>query len=474
MTTTPEASATTGTPPPDSGLRPDRTTIAVCAGIAVVAGVAGVFVGVLATLAVAGLALAALAAVRPVTAPYLYMATLPFLAGIDRGTLIPLVRPNEALLTLLVAGAATGGYLRYLRGDPVRLRIRPLDGPLAAFVVAMTLWPLVSLMLRGHAPAPDELAALLPIVKLTGILLLVRLTLTTPDRQRRMLRIVLWTAAGVAVVAILQTAGFPPVLHLLGSLWTTIDSPDDINERGTTMFASSIATGDYIVLSLAILAGMAVRGAVSRRELVVLGPLLAAGVLAAGQFSTWAAIAVVLVVLLRQYPALRRMARRFLPVVAVAAVVGAPAAITRLSEFGGQFGVPRSWLGRWDNLTNFYLPAFDPEHVLLGISPNSVLQAPETWREQIYLEFGYLQLLWIGGIPLLVAFGWLSWAVLERCRALRYDPAPIGVAATALRAGWWMVLVLSLIDIHLTLRGTGDLLFVLLGIVGGRADAREP
>jgi hypothetical protein len=33
-----------------------------------------------------------------------------------------------------------------------------------------------------------------------------------------------------------------------------------------------------------------------------------------------------------------------------------------------------------------------------------------------------------------------------------------------------MILVLSLIDIHLVLRGTGELIFVGLAIVGGRAD----
>jgi len=32
---------------------------------------------------------------------------------------------------------------------------------------------------------------------------------------------------------------------------------------------------------------------------------------------------------------------------------------------------------------------------------------------------------------------------------------------------WWMVLVLSIIDIHLVLRGCGDLLAVLLAVVTG-------
>lgn len=447
--------------------RPAPHIVLLGVGGSAAVGLSWTLLGPIAAAVLVGVATVVLSAFRPAAAAYLYFAALPFLAGIDRGQLLPLVRPNEAVLALLVAGAVLGGYLRFLRGDPVTIRFGPLDLPLAGFVLASTLWPVLSVMLRGRIPDGEELAALMPILKLTGLLILVRSTITTPRRQQLLLRIVVWSAALVAVIAILQTAGFPPVLRLLGSVWTPSESPDDIAERGTTTLASSIATGDYIVLALALLIGMAARATLVRRETLVLLPVLGAGVLAAGQFSTWAAMLTVGIVLLRQYPELVALGRRFLPALLVIAVAGAPAAITRLSEFGGEFGMPRSWLGRWDNLTSFYLPPFDVLHVLLGISPNTVLQAPETWRDAIYLEFGYLQLLWVGGIPLLVAFGWLSWSVLRRAARLRDDPEPRGVAATALYAAWWMVLVLSVIDIHLTLRGAGDLLFLLLAIVGG-------
>jgi hypothetical protein len=55
-------------------------------------------------------------AYRPVYATYIYLVTLPFLAGIDRGLAIPLIRPNEAVLVVVVGGAVIGAYFRYLRG----------------------------------------------------------------------------------------------------------------------------------------------------------------------------------------------------------------------------------------------------------------------------------------------------------------------------------------------------------------------
>jgi hypothetical protein len=37
-------------------------------------------------------------------------------------------------------------------------------------------------------------------------------------------------------------------------------------------------------------------------------------------------------------------------------------------------------------------------------------------------------------------------------------------------AAWWVVLVLSLIDIHLVLRGAGELFFTYIAITSGRSD----
>jgi hypothetical protein len=113
----------------------------------------------------------------------------------------------------------------------------------------------------------------------------------------------------------------------------------------------------------------------------------------------------------------------------------------------------------------------------MGVSPDSVLEAPERWRDVIYLESGYLELLWVGGIPLLAAFVWLSVVVLRRARELMDAPdnqrSALGAAASALWVCWWFVLILTVLDPHLTLRGTGDLLFMLIGITAGRLSVQR-
>ncbi len=142
-----------------------------------------------------------------------------------------------------------------------------------------------------------------------------------------------------------------------------------------------------------------------------------------------------------------------------------PVVAGRLSGFDGGDQLQSSWIGRIDNVTNFYLPQLGGFHWVLGVRPNPVLQAPETWRDVIYLESGILWLLWVGGVPLLIAFCWFLFSALRDTHAVaRARSDEIGVAALAAWAAFGAMAVLTVIDQHLTLRGGGDLLFVLLGL----------
>ncbi|MGH3771279.1 MAG: hypothetical protein ACRDRW_07780 [Pseudonocardiaceae bacterium] len=450
------------------------------AGCALVGGVLAVAAGPLLAFAVIGVlalvGLFAAAAYRPVFATYAYLGTLPLIVGINRGNLIPLVRPNEALLVVLLAGALVGGYLRWCRGERVSLQLHPLDIPLGVFLLMSTAWPLLSMTLRGQTPATSDLAAVLPMCKLIAITLLVRFSVTTEAQVVRCFRLIIWPGAVVAVIAILQTLHVGPVVSMLQTFWTPDSNAVALAERGTTTLGSPIATGDYIIICLTLVVCCGARGLLDRRERLGLGLVLGAGVLAAGQFSTWISAVVVAGLILRRFSTVRRHSMRFLWVVPVVLAVGAPALIGRLQGFG-DYGVPRSWIGRWNNLSHFYLPKFGFSNVLLGVSPNSVLPAPERWREIIYLENGYLELLWIGGIPLLAAFIWLSVTVLRGTTTLmtqsQGQPDAIGTAASALWVCWWFVLILTVLDPHLTLRGGGDVLFMLIGITTGRLSVQQ-
>jgi hypothetical protein len=433
---------------------------------ALVAGLFAAVAGPVAVVVALGVGLLSFVAWRPVFATYLYLATLPFIAGIERGTLIPLLRPNEALLVLLMAGAMAGGYVQAVRGAPLQLRLRPLDVPLATFVLLATIWPICSMMLRGVPPLPSDVMAVLPVCKLAGLLLLVRTTVRTPTHVLWCIRLIIGGAVGLATIAILQNLSVGPVLTLLG----IIDpSADFLDLRGSATLTSPIATGDYILIGVTLLITSAVRGLVHEWTRVGAGLVLAAGLLAAGQFSTWLGALVIGALIFWRVPTARVSAVRLAPIFAVAMLLGSPALRGRLGEFS-EGGSPQSWRVRWDNLSHFYIPELIENcRFLVGVSPNSVVIPPDTWRDVVYLESGFLQLLWIGGVPLLVAFVVLSWAVVRWTARLSSRADGVGACASALAIAWWMIVVLLILDPHLFMRGPGDLLFTLIGVVTGRA-----
>ena len=168
-------------------------------------------------------------------------------------------------------------------------------------MVLCTAWPLASLLLRGEVPREDELLALLPAVKLAAVFLLVRMTVLDQRQLVRVMRIIIWSGFGIALIAIAQTLRVGPVIDFL-STYTPAEQTSEIAARGSTTLASSIATGDVIAIGLILVIACAARGLLGRRERLIAGLVLAAGVLAAGQFSTWIAALVAAALILHQYP----------------------------------------------------------------------------------------------------------------------------------------------------------------------------
>jgi hypothetical protein len=450
--------------------RPSRSGAITGSAIAaaLVAGLLAALAGPVAVAVAVVVCLFALVAWRPVLGTYLYLVTLPFIAGIERGSLIPMLRPNEALLALVVAGAIAGGYVRAVNGAPLRLHLRPWDAPLAGFFLFATVWPICSMLLRGLTPQPSDVMAVLPACKLAGLFLLVRTTVRTPPQVLWCIRLIIGGAVGISAVATLQILSVGPVLELLRTWWP-IDPGGSLEARGTATLSNAIATGDYIVIGVTLLVTSAVRGLLGRWTRVGVALVLAPGLLAAGQFSTWLGALVVGALLIWSLPAIRVSVLRLAPILAIAVLVAAPAILGRFRDFSGG-ELPQSWLVRWDNVTHLFLPhLMQSGQFLIGVSPDPTVVPPDTWRDLVYLESGYLQLLWIGGVPLLIAFIVLTRTVLSLTDRLSSRTDSVGACASALNIAWWMILLLSLTDPHLLMRGPGDLLVTLIAIVTGAA-----
>jgi hypothetical protein len=398
---------------------------------------------------------------NPLWAAYIFLATQPFIGGIDRGKIIPLLRPSEALQFFLTGAVLAGVAVRALQGERLSVRLTRLDRAIVLLAVLSSIWPLCWMFARGRIPSSTDFFSTIVIWRLAGLYALFRWVVKTPEQVRKCMWILLVSAGMLAILAIADSLG----IFKLGGIWAPAQSDGSNTGRGAATLNSSIAVGDYLSYAFAVALVYLLRG---RQPKLIVGAvcgLCVLGILGTGQFSAWIAALIVVVVVARQEGQMARLAAWMVPLGVLAAVVAGPVVAQRLAGFSGPQGLPPSWLGRYDNLHSFFLPMLGNFRWVLGVRPDSVIPAPETWRDVIYLESGYLWFFWVGGIPLFLGFLWFARAAFRQTRVVidrRHDD--ISVAAVATRAALWCLMILSIIDMHLTLRGGGDLFFILLGL----------
>ena len=455
-----------------------ETEIAAAVTLGLVAAIGLAFAPLLAL--AGGLAVAIMAAVflHPPLAAYLLIGFAPLVTGIDRGAILPLLRPNEALLLLVAVPLVVRGVVRLAAGR-IRLRFTALDASLVALATAASVVPLAWMVVRQRSISSDDLLYALTLWKFLGLYLVVRASVRTRTELRRALWMSLAAAAIVGLVAILQSLQLFGVPGLLATWYAPFgnESALEIN-RGTSLFASSFAVADVMTFNLAIAVSMLAKNLGPRLPLIGLSGLFVIGCVASGQFSGIIALLVGLVVVGWVARALTRGVLMAMPALVAAGALMQPVLERRLSGFQTSRGLPSSWIARLDNLERFFWPElFRDFNWVFGVRPSTRVPAPaiEWWRDWVWIESGHTWLLWNGGIPLLAAFGFFLVAGVRHALRLCRRPDYLGVVATAVLAALAVVAVLTTFDPHLTMRGTGELLFALLGLmfVGAAARTQE-
>ena len=399
---------------------------------------------------------------------YLFLLLNPLIVGIARGDIIPLLRPNELLLALLLLALALRVPARILSGQTLRQSFNAVDACLLALAVTSSLIPIGWRLARSLPVTMEDVLYATVLWKYLALYWFFRQAVTT--RAQLLVCVIASLTSGVvvAVVAILQTSdllGVPEFLaHYYDSPFTGREGP--ITFRGTSTIASSFGTADVMIINLVL--ALALLKALHWRAwwLVAAACLFLAGTLAAGAFSGFIGLGLALVafaVISRQTV---RLAAAGLPMVGLGAVAIWPVIAGRLEGFSRPSGVPQSWEGRLANLRDYFLPEiFSGWNWFTGVRPAARLAAEESWRDWIYIESGYVWLLWIGGLPFLLAFvafagvaGWQLWRTARHCDDLRG-----GVAAATFT---YLVVIVTLmaLDPHLTVRGSADLFFPLLAL----------
>jgi hypothetical protein len=412
-------------------------------------------------------ALVALVWARPATAAYLFIGLTPLVAGIDRGVLIPLLRPNEAL-ELIFGATLAARWLVGLRSGAVRFG-RPDAVAVAVLLLAVTnsVVPLTTMAARGRPITADDVLYSLVLWKLLGVYWIVRAAVRTSQQVRRCLLVSLAAASVVAVVGVLQGHDLLGVRDVLATYYAESGTGEAIvtSPRGGSTLGLPAATADLMILNLSVLTALWVR---ERRHPVLcatLGALLVFATLGAGEFSSALGL-VVCVALLAWVTGWYRLVSGFGLAAAGGALALWPVIATRLEDFSGASGVPVSWVGRWHNLTTYFWPElFSHGNLLLGVRPSARVPVEGLLTGWVWIESGYTWLLWGGGLPLFLSFVYFTVVATARGWSLaRSRRDAVGAAGTAVFVGFTVIAVLMLFDPHLTYRGSADLAFALLAL----------
>ncbi|HSH61468.1 MAG TPA: hypothetical protein VK988_17860 [Acidimicrobiales bacterium] len=404
---------------------------------------------------------------HPPLAVYVLVGVTPLLAGVDRGALVPGLRPSEAVALLLGVAVLGRALVQIVGAHHDRVRLRRTDLVLVLLVVTGSLVPLVWLLARGHGVAQDDILYSVALWKYLLLYLLVRSTIRTEQQVRRCLCVSLASAGVVGLIGILQALNLFGVPDLLANHYAPGGDTSALYlSRGSSTLAHPQAMADVMVMNLAIALAWLARAKCNRGPLVIASVLFVVASLASGQFSGAVALLTGLGALSLLTRQLRQMILALVPALVVAALLVTPVIEERLNSISQSQGLPTSWIARVDNLKTYVLPELSNDFsYVLGVRPSARIPKNGDADGYVFIESGHLWLLWTGGIPFLVAFFVFVFTnARATARIARRRLDAVGIAAAASFSGLIVLAVVTTFDPHLTLRGAADLNFSLLAL----------
>jgi hypothetical protein len=408
-------------------------------------------------------------AFRPVGAVVGYIALAPLLAGLDRGAFVPGLRLDEVLLVPILGGLAVVVLRRWAWSDWALPRLHGLDWVVLAVAFTSSVSTLLWMYARGREITTDDLLYALTLWKLAIVYAVVRLMVRDVHAVRSTLAAIMVSAGLVGIVGVLQGLRVGPVLSVLAALFPVTEGYQFADSRASSTVGNPMAYGDVMLYAAVVAAALALWLSGRARFLWLAAAALALCALASGEVSVVVGLLLAGIVF--------AIATRTVPeavlagsgVLAVAAVTLQPILAARLAHTDPQTGLPTSWVGPYGRLTNlqtYFLPDLAADHNwVLGVQTASRVPGTGLKSHWVWIESGYVWALWTGGVPLLVAVLALLVLTARTGRRLAASGEPMaGAVGSVLTTVAWMLAGLLVFDPHLTFRGAGTFLFVLLAV----------
>lgn len=424
--------------------------------------------------AVSALAFIGIVAWRPMIGVITLVLTVP-LAGLGRGTVVPLLRVTEVILLLVVAGV-----LLYLLPRRSRRPITALDLAVAGFAIGSVLIPWLVLVLTHAETDLDQWRAVLAPAQYFALYLVFSRVEVSGRGLRLILNVAMATSVVIGLTAVAELANVPGVRDFVHTFFPPAPGSKgtDLVYRPTSLLEHFSAVGAFGVLTFCLSLSLATvhHSGFSRKWLSLVMAVNAAAVLVSQTYAPALGLVVAVAVTFWYF---RRLPRQ-LAVVAAALLLGLALFSTQISaRLHEQFPVGSGWLATPESLQTrsaywsaFFLPAL-ADHFWSGsgtIVPSEVPDQLVDYVDNEYLRQGFRA--GAPGILLLVAVFIVIGATAWRVRA---SPGPwrraLGAASLA------SVLALALIGMtaeYLTFAGVSQQFWMMVGLLAALTRAVAP
>ncbi len=417
--------------------------------------------------AVSAIALIGLVAWRPLVGVAVLVLAVP-LAGLGRGTIVPLLRVNELVALLVVAGVLLHQLPRRQRH-----RISGIDLAVGGFVAGSILIPWMVLFL-SHVELDVERwrIVLAPAQYLALYLVFSRTHLSERD-LRLVLNVVMGTSVIIGLVAIAELANAPGVRDFVHTYFQPIPSSSsgDIAYRPTSLLEHYSAVGAFALLNFSMALALATirHPAFSGTWLGLVMAINATTILASQTYATALGLGIAAVSIVWYG---RRVPRQLVFTVA-ALVLGlllfSAQVNARLEQ---QFPAttsgltPESLQTRITYWREFFIPAL-ADHIRWGTGTAIPSEVPDELTG--FVDNEYLQQGFRAGIPgillllgALITIGFAAWR-----RRASPDPWLRALGAMSLAAVVSLATVGTTAE-YLTFAGVAQLFWMIVGLLSGR------
>lgn len=380
----------------------------------------------LAFAAVAAVVLIVIVAVRPLVGGLILVCIVPVVSGLAPGFPVPYVRISEALTGIV------GTTVIVATRSRLAVRWDLLDWLLLGYCLAWAGFGIVDAHLLGEHLSMSLWGTVFGQLQFFLIYRGVRVSIRTANERKLAVAAMLVATVPVALLALMQQLRIGAVGRFIDHITGSAPSPAWAGlQRATGPFDNWAALAGYLFPLLLVAASLALAGETGPRKrafAVVIG-LAALALLLTAELSAIICLLIGIVFLGYRFGRGRELTRWFLLSVGAAALVTGPFIGARLTgELSKTAGsgrsslVPQTIAFRQQVWTAQYLPAIEARP-LTGYG----VVAPTTISWQ-YPESEYVTLAMEGGLPLLLLFGALTVAVVDRARRAGHSRDPLRAA----------------------------------------------